>query len=116
MGELIQIRVTARIHDNIEAFNRWPALIKLAFGPVQEKVFKERDLLTELVEALHDKQRIRDIPAETASKISEGIIAVSSLLKKMHSFLADRKPSDADKVSYQLEDLLDRMEQSIDGQ
>lgn len=114
MGELIQIRVTARIHDQEKALKKWSQLAKLAFGPDQDKSFQGRDLLTELVDALHDKERLGQLPNNLTDKFSQDIAKAHSFKKKMNSFLADRNPQEADKISYQLEDVLDKMEESAD--
>lgn len=111
MGELIQIRVTARIHDQEKALKKWSGLAELAFGPHLDRSFAERDLLSDLVDALHDKERLGQLPEKMADKLSADIAKAYSLKKKMHSFLADRNPQEADKISYQLEDVLDKMEQ-----
>lgn len=114
MGELIQIRVTAKIHDHEKALKKWAGLAKLAFEPGKDKSFEGLDLLTELVDALHDKERLGLLPEKIAGKISEDIAAAYSSKKKMHAYLADRNPQEADKISYQVEELLNRMEERVD--
>lgn len=114
MGELIQIRVTARIHDNAEAFNRWTGLARMAFGPQQDRDFDGQDLLTELVNALYDKKRLKQLPGTFSQKCANDIETAYSYRKKLHSLLADRNPQEADKLSYLLEDVLDRMEETAD--
>jgi len=114
MGELIQIRITAKIHDQEKALKKWSQLSKLAFGPDQAKSFQGRDLLAELVDALHDKERLGQLPKNLTDEFSQDIATAYSFKKKMNSFLADRNPQEADKISYQLEDVLDKMEEAAD--
>ncbi len=111
MGELIQIRVSAKIHDQEKALKKWAGLAELAFGPHLHLSFEGRDLLSELVDALHDKERLGQLPQNMADKLSADIAKAYSLKKKMQAFLADRNPQEADKISYQLEDILDNMEE-----
>lgn len=113
MGELIQIRVTAGIHDEDKALKRWSALARLAFGPQMDRDFTDKDLLSDLTDALYDKERLGQLPQDSASLISKDIKDAHSLANKLYSLLADRSPGEADKISYQLEDLLDQMEENL---
>ncbi|MFO7728839.1 MAG: hypothetical protein R6X11_10990 [Desulfonatronovibrio sp.] len=113
MGELIQIRVTARIHDWEKAIKRWSALAGLAFGPQLDRDFTGQDFLSDLTDALYDKERLGQLPQDSASLIAKDIKAAHSLARKLYSLLADRNPQEADRVSYQLEDLLDQMEEKL---
>lgn len=110
MGELIQIRVTAKVHDQIKALKRWSGLCKIAFGQDFEQNIENRDLLSELVDALYDKDRLGQLPENIADALSKDIHNAHDYTKKLHSFLAERNPQEADKMSYKLEDLLDKME------
>jgi len=114
MGELIQIRVTARIHDQEEAMKKWSGLAKLAFPPERNRKFEGQDLLAELVDALYDKKRLGMLPENLPEQFIKDIAVAQSLKEKMNSFLADRNPQEADKISYQLEDVLNRMEETAD--
>lgn len=115
MGELIQVRVTARVHDQDRALKRWSGLSKIAFGQDFEQNFDNRDLLSELVDALYDKDRLGQLPRNIADAFSKDIQDAHDYKKKLHSFLAERNPQEADKMSYQLEDLLDKMEDTADS-
>ncbi len=114
MGELIQIRVSARIFDQEKALKKWSSLADLAFPPERERKFEGRDLLSELVDALHDKKRLGMLPGNLPDQFIKDIAAAHSLKEKMNSFLANRNPQEADKISYQLEDVLNRMEEAVD--
>ncbi|MFP4110672.1 MAG: hypothetical protein ACLFP9_06595 [Desulfonatronovibrio sp.] len=113
MGELIQIRVTAGIHDKDKALKRWSGLAGLAFGPQLDRDFTDRDLLKDLTDALYDKERLGQLPQDSAALISKDIKTAHSLAGRLYSLLADRSPAEADKVSYKLEDLLDQMEENL---
>lgn len=115
MGELIQIRVTAKIHDHDKALKKWAGLAGLAFGPEKNKRFEGHDLLARIIDALHDKERLGLLPEDISGKISKDIAQAYSSKKKMDSFLADRNPQEADRVSYELEEILDRMEEKVDA-
>lgn len=113
MGEFIQIRVTANIHDPDKALERWSGLAKTAFGPQQDKEMQGKDLLAQLIDALYDKHRLGQLSEILVKHLSEDIKNLYNLKKKLNSLLADRNPQEADKISYQIEDLLDRMEENI---
>ncbi|MFN2268745.1 MAG: hypothetical protein ABR542_07920 [Desulfonatronovibrio sp.] len=112
MGELIQIRVTAKVHDQNKALKRWSTLSKIAFGQDFDQNFENRDLLSELVDALYDKDRLGQLPKNITDTFSKDIQVIHDYKKKLHAFLAERNPQEADKISYKLEDLLDKMEET----
>ncbi|RQD67740.1 MAG: hypothetical protein D5R98_00590 [Desulfonatronovibrio sp. MSAO_Bac4] len=115
MGELIQVRVTAKVHDQDRALKRWSGLSKIAFGQNFDQSFENKDLLSELVDALYDKDRLGQLPKNIDDALSKDIQDAHDYKKKLHSFLAERNPQEADKISYQLEDLLDKMEETSDN-
>jgi hypothetical protein len=115
MGELIQIRVTAKIHDHDQALKKWAGLVGLAFGPEKNRTLEGHDLLAQIIDALHDKERLGLLPETISGKISKDIAQVYSSKKKMDSYLSDRNPQEADRISYQIEELLDRMEEKVDA-
>ncbi|WP_028575877.1 hypothetical protein [Desulfonatronovibrio hydrogenovorans] len=114
MGEMIQVRVSAGIFDQDKALKKWSAAAKLAFGPDWDRDFSGRNLLTELVDALYDKHRLGMLPKNMADILADDIAQAHQLHHKLQHYLAERAPQDADRITYDLEEVLDRIQEKAD--
>ncbi|MFP4167837.1 MAG: hypothetical protein ACLFSY_03190 [Desulfonatronovibrionaceae bacterium] len=113
MGRVLQIRVMAYTYDQNEVRKRWPGLSWLAFGKKDETREQKQGVL-ELVHVLEDKYRFaEDIDEEIKKEMSSPVEELKSGLLKLDTFLADRRPREADQVTYALEDTLDSLEGRI---
>ncbi|WP_045215286.1 hypothetical protein [Desulfonatronovibrio magnus] len=112
MGELIQIRVTAGIHDREKAVRRWSGLYRIAFDQDPDQDMSRSEFMVELIDALYDRMRLGQLP-KAYQNLEKDIETVYKNKAKLQSFLADRNPQEADKISYLLEDGLDRMQEVV---
>jgi len=113
MGEIIQIRVMAKVHDPEEAKKRWGDLASLAFDMDALQVRAGEDFHLKLVEALHDRQKLGQLPDSMSSQLEKDIQAAWEQKKKLQASLGDWDPGAADRAAYALEDILDQMQQKI---
>ncbi|QJB57511.1 hypothetical protein [Pseudodesulfovibrio sp. zrk46] len=112
MGRLLQIRVSAWTFSEDEVEKAWPALWKLVWGEGGDAIPKKGVL--ELARAVFDAVRAGLISDEKAALLREFADQVEDLRIKLEAALADRNPQDADKLSYDLEDCLDSLQDIAD--
>ncbi|MFW5731055.1 MAG: hypothetical protein ACOCV7_05345 [Desulfonatronovibrionaceae bacterium] len=114
MGELVQIRVTAEVHDPEKVLQRWSSLAELAFDhQKQSPELPDKRILHQLIDALYDRLRLDSLPEQITRESAQDIRQAHDLKTSLEHSLADRDPQKADRISYELEDLLDRMEEKI---
>lgn len=115
MGEIVQIRVTAQVHDPEKVIKRWPSLTELAFDLDNQDLQGQPDkkILHQLIDALYDRLRLDSLPRQIGGEAARDIKQAHVLKTSLEDALADRDPQKADRISYDLEDLLDRLEETI---
>ena len=109
MGKILQIRVSVWTYDENEVEKAWPRLVELAAG-VPLKHAKHG--VTELVDSLDDGLRFMDWPQSVKDSLRPGVERAPKLKAQLEDALADWDPRRADKLSYELEEVLDLTEAS----
>lgn len=109
MGKVLQIRVTASTYDQREVKARWPRLCKLAFTPIRPKELAQGVL--ELAQSLYEQCRFGEWDKELTDRLKPGIDKAKALCQELEAALADWKASEANRISDELEDQLDRLEE-----
>lgn len=108
MGTVLQIRVSAVTFSEDEVQNKWPSLWKLVWEDGGDAVPKKGVL--ELVQAVFNAVRAGLVDNDKASALREKADLAEDMRLKMQDLLAGRKPTEADKLSYEIEDCLDDLE------
>ncbi|WP_321402801.1 hypothetical protein [Maridesulfovibrio sp.] len=104
MGNVLQIRVMARTYDEAEVEKKWPYLVDTAWG--KPHVEGRAHGVVELVEDLKDRLELGMIPDEKAEAMADSIRKAFELKLRMERALGDWKASEANTISYDLEDEL----------
>ncbi|CCO22161.1 hypothetical protein [Maridesulfovibrio hydrothermalis] len=104
MGNVLQIRVMAQTYDESEVEKKWPFLVKTAWEEPQTKGRAHGVL--ELAADLKDRLELGMIPDEKAEAMSESIRKVYELKLRLETALGDWKASEANTISYDLEEEL----------
>lgn len=112
MGKILQIRVSAWTYDERDMEKRWPKLTDMAWQP-GVLIEPEKGVL-EMVSALGQRLNAGLLTDEQSEALGEGISEVVALKQSLEDFLADWKPGDANKVSDNLEDALDKLERTAE--
>lgn len=113
MGRILQIRVMAYTYSEDDVQKRWPGLYRLAFGNgAKGPAGRDRGVL-ELIRIMEDKQKFADLENEIREALKQPVQELGQEVLKLESFLADRNPQEADRLSYVLEDMLDNLEGKI---
>ncbi|QGY41514.1 hypothetical protein GM415_15770 [Pseudodesulfovibrio cashew] len=107
MGRLLQIRVSAWTFSEDEVRKSWPSLWKLAW---QDSDAIPKKGVLELAKAVFDAVRAGLIPKDKADKLRAKADEAEDLRFEIEGALAARDPKGADRLSYQLEDRLDELE------
>ncbi|WP_320005833.1 hypothetical protein [Maridesulfovibrio sp.] len=108
MGNVLQIRVMARTYDEAEVEQKWPNLVKTAWE--QPHAEGRPHGVIELVEDLKDRLELGMIPEEKADALTDSIRKAYDLKLRMEKALGDWKASEANTISYDLEDELSAAE------
>jgi len=109
MGRLLQIRVIAQTYDEAEAEGRYAKLYALAWPTEATPSSGPRGVL-ELTAALDDKVRLGDLPGPDRKAMLPGVGRAMAALAALEAALGDRDPQAADRLSYELEDILAELE------
>jgi hypothetical protein len=114
MGKVLQIRVSAQTHDPDDVYRHWPRLSRLAWGERQFTADTVKGV-RELVAALHDLWKFGNewSPADQEA-VGRALPVLRDLDARLAEALADRRPGDADALSYKIEDSLDALEHATD--
>lgn len=113
MGKVLQIRVSASTYDPEDVYRVWPRLSKLAWG---DKRFAENASIgvRELAAKLADRSKFDNDWADDVKRIvEEAVPNLDELDNRLETALADRNPSKADGISYELEDALSELENEV---
>ena len=110
MGRALQIRVSAVTWNEDLLEECWPRLTELAFSvPVSH----ERRGVLEMVRALDDGLKFLPWSGARRAALGPGIHKAARLKAELEAALADWDPGKANRLSDQLEDVLDDMEKAF---
>lgn len=104
MGNVLQIRVMAQTYDEAEVEKNWPHLVKTAWE--EPKVEGRFHGLLELVDDLKDRLELGMIPEEKAEAMADSIRRAYDLKMRLEKALGNWKASEANTISYDLEEEL----------
>ena len=108
MGKYLQIRVSAWTFSEDDVEKAWPSLWKLIWGEGGDAVPKKG--VMELALAVYDAVRAGLVKSEVAEALKDKADEADRLYHAVEKALADRDPKEADRLSYELEDCLDALE------
>ncbi|MCM0755135.1 hypothetical protein M7784_07720 [Desulfovibrio aminophilus] len=111
MGRYLQVRVSVSTVDEDAVARAWPALAKLAWADGLPP--EGRRGVLELTAALADRLGLGMLPAEAAKALDKPARRAEALRLELEEALAGRKPAEADKATYALEDALDEAEDLV---
>jgi hypothetical protein len=110
MGKILQIRVSAQTHDPEDVYRHWPRLSRLAWGERQFAADTAKGV-RELIAALHDLWKFgNEWSSADREAVGRALPVLCDLDSRLEKALADRRPGDADALSYKIEDGLDALE------
>lgn len=110
MGRALQIRVSAVTWNEDLLEECWPRLTELAFSV---PVLHERRGVLEMVRALDDGLKFLPWSEARRAVLGPGIHKAARLKAELEAALADWDPGKANRLSDQLEDVLDDMEKAF---
>ena len=110
MGRYLQIRVSVSTADEETVAKAWPRLVRLAWADGLPPV-GSRGVL-ELTAALADRLSLGMLPPRAAEAVGGPARRAGQARLDLEEALAQRKPAEADRLTYALEDALDEAEQS----
>lgn len=117
MGKLLQIRVSAQTYDPREVARRWPGLCALAWPEAEMPRGAMREDGTvgvvELVAVLGDEVRFGQVDPAARKALEPLLGEVEAVKARLDAALADWRPAEANILSDQLEEALDRLEQAV---
>lgn len=114
MGKALQIRVSAATHDPDDVRRYWPRLAGLAWG---DRGYDQPGAVAgvrELVVRLNDLWKFgNDWPQDVRDAVGGALPGLVALDERLEAALADRRPDQADALSYSIEDGLDALEREV---
>ncbi len=112
MGRILQIRVSAWTYDEDEVSGAWPRLSAFVWGQTERwgSPGMKHGVL-ELAEFLPDAVQFGMDDAALKSDAAPEVEKAGALLEKLREALAAWEPREANRISTELEDCLDRLEQ-----
>ena len=108
MGKYLQIRVSAWTFSEDEVRKAWPSLWRLIWGEGGDAVPKKG--VMELALAVFDAVQAGLVEPKVAEALKDRAAEADGLYHSVEKALADRDPQTADRLSYELEDCLDALE------
>ena len=112
MGRILQIRLSAYTFEPEEVKDTWPKLVKIALGV--DRVYQDTLGVLELVNKLKDKVRYDEsLDKNLKQVLLRYVERLEGVQNKLEQALADWLPAEANKLSYQLEDILDEAEKEV---
>lgn len=107
MGKILQIRVSAWTWDEDLVPKAWPRLSELAFSvPLKH----EKHGVLEMVQSLGDGLQFMKWPEERRKALTPGIEKCVDIKRRLEGALANWNPREANILSDELENELDRLE------
>lgn len=110
MGNVLQIRVTSWTWNEDLVTETWPKLSTLAFSV---PIHLEHHGVLEMVKALGDGLQFMKWSKERQEALEPGIKTCVNLKRRIEQELADWHPREANALSDQLEDELDKLENAF---
>ncbi|WP_027720883.1 hypothetical protein [Maridesulfovibrio zosterae] len=108
MGQVLQIRVMAQTYDESEVEKKWPHLVESAWQLPQPPGLPHGVL--ELVDDLKGRLDLGMMSADMTENLSETVREAYNLKVRLEKALGDWKASEANTISYDLEDVLSAAE------
>ncbi|SMF20755.1 hypothetical protein [Desulfovibrio gilichinskyi] len=108
MGNVLQIRVMAKTYDESQVEKSWPCLVALTWAEPRSEGRPHG--VIELVEDLKDKFELGMLPKAEEQELGESIKKAFKFKLQIEDALGDWKATEANTVSFALEDLLDDLE------
>ncbi|MBI9112460.1 hypothetical protein [Maridesulfovibrio ferrireducens] len=108
MGNVLQIRVMAKTYDESQVENAWPFLVAMTWA--EPRAEGRPHGVIELVEDLKDKLELGMLSKTEEQTLGESIRKAFNLKLQIEDALGDWKATEANTVSFALEDLLDDLE------
>jgi len=107
MGRILQIRVSAVTVSEDDVEKSYKSLWKMAW---QDPDIMPQKGVLDLTEAIYDGVRAGLFPKDQADKLKDKAEAAESIRRNLVEALNSRDPQTADKLSYDLEDCLEQLE------
>lgn len=108
MGRVLQIRVSASTYNPDEVEKYWPALVRLA--QPESAYPPETYGVLELVQRLDELCRFGSWSQEVKSVLEPFVLQAAEKKEALEKALADWKVSEANALSFELEDVLKAMQ------
>lgn len=108
MGRFLQVRVSAWTYSEDEVEKAWPSLWKLIWEESGHAIPKKG--VMELARDTYDAVRAGLIDSAAADALKDKADEADQLYHAIEKALAAREPKEADRLSYELEDCLDALE------
>jgi hypothetical protein len=108
MGNVLQIRVMAKTYDESQVENSWPHLVAMTWA--DPRVEGRAHGVIELVEDLKDKFELGMLSTTEEQELGDSIKKAFNFKLQLEDALGDWKATEANTVSFALEDLLDDLE------
>jgi hypothetical protein len=109
MGRVLQIRVAAQTFRPEDVEETWPTLTNLAWPEPRPADNANRGVL-DLADDLLEQLTHGDWPDERKESLRAGIAKAMDIRRRLETALSDWDPKAADRMSYDLEDVLDSLE------
>jgi hypothetical protein len=110
MGKVLQIRVSAETHEPNDVSRHWPRLSRLAWGEAEQAAG-----VRELVARLNDLWKFgNEWSAQHKDAVGQALPDLLAMDGQLEAALADRRPDQADALSYTIEDALDGLERELE--
>ncbi|GFK95698.1 hypothetical protein NNJEOMEG_03566 [Fundidesulfovibrio magnetotacticus] len=109
MGKLLQVRVSAATTDPGKVDDAWPILSHLAYPPGHDYAPARRGVL-ELVDTLRARLAAGEVSPNVAERVAPGLAKAESLVERFNEALAAWKPEAAQRLSEEIEEALDDLE------
>ncbi len=108
MGNVLQIRVMAKTYDESQVENSWPHLVAMTWSEPRSEGRPHG--VIELVEDLKDKLELGMLSTTEEQELGDSIKKAFNFKLQLEDALGDWKATEANTVSFALEDLLDDLE------
>ncbi len=111
MGKFLQVRLSVTTYDAGEIHRAWPRLFALV-TPNRPTSPKDPEGVLELVDALWDIVRYGDVESQVQAVLMPYAEKAWALKEQLETALAERRASEADALTYKIEDVLSDMEKA----
>lgn len=111
MGNVLQIRVMAKTYDESQVEKTWPHLVAMTWE--QPRSEGRPHGVIELVEDLKDKLELGMLSKPDEQDLGEVIRKAFNLKLQLEDALGNWKATEANTISFALEDFLDDLEKQV---